>query len=108
MVLCDDFHGKVVLFYLYVGIGSHCGHQSALYLRSGIVCVVQDAKLRVSTLTVQVIGAVVFLVKVHAPAHQFFYLGRRIAHHLLNSSAVADVVARYHGVFNVLLEVVYK
>ena len=60
-----------------------------------------------SALAVQVEGAVFFLVEVDAPLYQFLYLAGCVAHHLLHSSAVADVVAGYHGVFDVFVEVVH-
>ena len=45
VVLGDDFHGEVVFLDRNVGIGTYGGHQSALYLRAGVVGVVQDAEL---------------------------------------------------------------
>ena len=67
---------------------------------------VQDAELRVAALAVQVEFAVLLTVEVDPPLHQFLNLCRGVAHHLLHGGTVADVVARYHRVVDVLVEVV--
>ena len=105
-MLGDYLHGEVVFLYLYVGAVAHGLHQPALYLGPGVVGVVQYAELRVAALAVQVVVAVGLLVEVYAPADQFLYLRRRVSHHLLYGAAVADVVAGYHRVLYVLIEVV--
>ena len=56
----------------------------------------------------QVEGAVVALVEVHAPADEFLYLGGRALHYLFHGGAVAYPVARNHCVLNVFLEVVHR
>ena len=72
-----------------------------------IVLVVQDAEFRVPALAVQVKTAVFLLVEVDAPMDKLLDLGGGVAHHFLHGGAVADPVARYHGVLDVLLEVVH-
>ena len=81
-------------------------HQSALYLGTRIVGMVEDTELGVSALTVQVEGAVFFAVEVDAPFYELLYLLRRHAHHLFHGLAVGDVVAGNHRVLDVLVEVV--
>ena len=107
MVLGDDLHGEVVLHDVDVGIVLHGLHQSALNLGTRVVGMVEDAELGVSALTVQVEGAVVFLVEVHAPLHELLYLLGCHAHHLLHGLAVGDVVAGDDGVGDMLVEGVY-
>lgn len=46
-------------------------------------------------------------VEVHAPVDELLDLFGGITHHLLHGGAVADPVAGYHGVFDVLVEVVH-
>ena len=106
VVLRDYLHGEVVLLHVDVGAGAHRSHKSALYLGARVVGVVQDAELGVSALAVQVELAVLLAVEVHAPFHELGNLLRRIAHHLLYGTAVADEVARYHRVFDMLVEIV--
>ena len=107
MVLCDDFHGKVVLLHLNVGTVAHCLHKSSLYFRSRIVGVVQNSEFRVPAFAVQVELSVLLLVEVHAPVHELLDLLGCVFHHLVHGCRVADIVAGYHGVLNVFLEVVH-
>ena len=60
-----------------------------------------------STLAMQVEVAIFLAVEVDAPLHQFLDLFRSHAHYLLYGLWVADVVASYHGVLDVFVEVVY-
>ena len=106
MVLRDYLHGEVVLLNVDVGARTHSRHQSALYLGARVVGVVQDAELGVSALAMQVELAVLLAVEVDAPLHELGNLLRRIAHHLLYGTTVADEVARYHRVFYMLVEIV--
>ena len=106
VVLCDDFHGEVVLQYLDVGVVAHGFHEAALYLCPRVVGMVQDAELRVSALTVKVELAVFLLVEIDTPLQQVADALRGIPHHLLHGCRVADVVARNHRVLNVLFEVI--
>ena len=65
---------------------------------------VEDAEFRVTALTVQIEGTVVFLVEVHTPFHQFLYLLGGFTNHLLYSFLVGDVIACDNGVGNVFVE----
>ena len=106
MVLRDDLHGKVIFLHLDIGIVTHSLHQSTLYLGSRIVGMVQDTELRVPALPVQVEGAVILLVEIHAPVHEFLNLFGSLRNHLLYSGRVADIVARNHRVLDMLVEVI--
>lgn len=106
VVLGDNLHGEVVLLNLYVGMRPDSSHQRTLYLSAGVVGVVQDTELRVPALTVQVIGAVALLVEIGTPAHKFLYLCRSVAYDLLHGLTVGDIVAGYHCVLDMFLEVV--
>ena len=108
VVLGDDFHGVVVGEDGDVGVTADGLDEAGLNLGAGVVLVVQDAELTVPPLLVQVEGAVVALVEVHAPADEFLYLGGRALHYLFHGGAVAYPVARNHCVLNVFLEVVYR
>ena len=105
-MLCDDFNSKVIFLNLDIGAVAYSLHQSALYLGTCIVGMMQYAEFRVSALAVQVELSVILAIKVDAPLHQFLYLLRSLAHHLLYGGTVGDVVAGYHGIFDVLVEIV--
>ncbi len=105
-MLSDYFHCKMVFLHLYVGTSPHGFHQSSLYFGSRIVGMVQYAELRVAALTVQIEFAFVITVEVNPPLHQLTYLTGGVAHHLLHGPPVADVVAGYHCIFYVLVEIV--
>ena len=68
----------------------------------------KDAELGVSALFMEVKVAVLLLVEVDSPAYQFLNLCRSTLDDFLYCSRVADVVARYHRVFNVLVKVVHR
>ena len=107
VVLRDDLYGKVVLQHVDIRILAHRSHQSALYLGARIVGMVQDAELGVTALAVQVKAAILFLVEVHAPLHQFLDGTRRIAYHLLHGLRIAQPVARHHRVVDVFLKIIH-
>ena len=106
VMLRDDLYGKVVLQYLDVGIAAYGFHESALYLGPCVVGMMEDAELGVSAFPVEVELAVLLLVEVDAPADEVANALRSVAHHLFHGCRVADVVARYHRVLDVLLEVI--
>mgnify|MGYP000699677751 CR=1 FL=1 len=68
---------------------------------------VKNAELGVSSLAVQVKFAFLVFVKIHSPLNQFFNLCGSFAHYFFYCATVADPVAGYHGVFDVLVEVVH-
>ena len=106
MVLGDNFYSKVVFLDVDIGIVAYSLHQSALYLCTSIVLVVQYAELRVSALAMQVKLTLVCLVKVHTPVHQFTYLFWGHFYYLFYSLWIADVIASNHCIFNMFLEVI--
>ena len=106
VVLRDDLHGKVVLQHIDERVIAYRGHQSALDLCTGIIGVVKDTELRVSALAVQIILSVGVLVEVHAPLHQFLYLFGCTAYHLLHGCRIANPVAGYHRVVDMLVEII--
>ena len=67
---------------------------------------VQYAELRVTSLAVQVKLTVGLSVEVDTPADQVLYLCGRHGYHLLHRLGVADVVAGYHSVLDMLLKVI--
>ncbi len=107
MVLGNDFNGEVVLPDVDVRARPDGLHQSALYLGTGVVGVVQYAELRVAALAVQVEVAALLAVEVDAPADQLLNLCRGVSDHLLHGGTVGDVVAGNDGVGNVLVKGVY-
>ena len=106
MMLGDNLHCEVVLSHHDIRIASHGSHQSALNLSTSIISMVQDTELRVSALTMQVKRTVFLAVEVDAPLHQFLDLFRSVSHHLLYCSAITDIVACYHRVFDMLVEII--
>ncbi len=69
---------------------------------------VQDTELGVTSLAVQVKLAVILAVEVDTPVDELFDLLGRHRHHLLHGLGVADVVTGYHGVFDMLFEIVFQ
>ena len=108
MVLGDDFHRKEICEYGDVRMLFYGFNQAVLYLRSGIVLVMQDAELRVSAFFMQVEFSVIFLVEVHSPFDKLVDLSGSVAYHLFHSFTVAYPVSGNHGVFNMLIEIVYR
>ena len=107
MVLCDDLHCEMVFLDGDIGIVSYGFHQSALYLSTRIIGMMQDTELTMSTLTMQIKRAIFFLVEVNAPLHQFFNLFGCHPYHLLYSSTVTDIVTSNDRIFDMLIEIVY-
>lgn len=107
MVLGDDFYGEMVLEDVDVGVVAYTVHQALLYLETGIVGMVEDAELAVASLTVKVERTVVAAVEIDTVFYQEPYLLRRTRDHLPDRFGVAEPVAGYHGVLDVLVEIVH-
>ena len=107
VVLGEDFHGKVVLIDVDIGVVLDRLDERHLYLVARVVGMVQDAELAMAALTVQVKLALLVLVKVHAPAEQFLNLCRGLGDNLLYCLGVAEPVARHHRVVDVLVKVIH-
>ena len=108
VVLRNDFHRKEIGKYGDVGVLLHGFNQAFLYLRTRIVLVVQDAEFRVSAFFVQVEFSVIFFVEIHSPFNEFTDLSGSIAHYLFYGCTVAYPVSGNHGVFDMLVEIVYR
>ena len=67
MVLGKDFHGKVVVKHVDVGVSLDGLDERHLDFMARVVGVVQDAELAVTALAVQVKVALLVLVEVDAP-----------------------------------------
>ena len=107
MVLSDDLNGKMILQNSDKRIISDCFHQSALNLGTGVVGMVQDAELGMTTLTMQIELTISFLVKINAPMNQLLDLLRRILHHLLYGLRITEPITGYHSVVNMLLKIIH-
>ena len=103
-MLRDNLDSEVVLLDVNIGIVANSLHQSTLNLGTRVVGMMQDAKLRVSALTMQVEVTIFLTVEVNPPPRQFLNLLRSHTHHLLNGFAVADEVASNNGIGNMLVE----
>src|SRR5690554_7319827 len=90
VVLGNDFHGNVVLEQANVGVVFNGLGEGALYLKSGVVFVVQYAVLGVAALAVQVKFAVLRLVEARTPVHQLLDLLRRFGHHHAHRIGVTE------------------
>jgi hypothetical protein len=106
VVLSNNLHSKVVFLDVDVRTGPDGFHQTTLYLSSRVVGMVKDAELGVTAFPVQVELSVILAVKVDTPLYELLYLLRSHAYHLLYGLPVTDVVAGYHRVLYVLVEVV--
>ena len=104
MVLGDDFYSKMVLLDVNIRIVAHSLHQPSLDFGACIVSVMQNAELRVSTLTVQVELTVFLAVEVDAPLDEFLNLFRSHTDHLFHSLSVTDKVAGNKGICNMLVK----
>ena len=89
-----------------VGMVLHCLHEPTLNFCSRVVGMVEDAELRMTAFAVEVELTIALLVEIDSPVDQFGDLLRCHTHHLFYGSAVGNVVARYHRVFDVLVEIV--
>src|SRR3712207_22613 len=92
--------------YLNIGIALYGFHQPTLYLRARVIGVMKNAKLRMTTLTVQVEGAIGLAIELHSPIGELTNLGRCHPDNLLHGLPVADEITGNHGVLNVFIEVV--
>ena len=106
MVLGNNLNGKVILFYVDVGIAAHSLHQSALNLGTSVISMVQNAELGVSSLSMKVEVAIAFLIEIHAPVNKFADLFWSHTYNLFYGLWIADVIASNHCVFYMFLEVV--
>ena len=104
MVLGDDLHSEMIFFHLDVWTVAHCLHQPALDLCTRVISMMQNTELGMSALTMQVEGAIVLLVEVHTPLHQFLDLCGCLTHHLLHGLAVRDIVACDDGIGDMFVE----
>ena len=108
MMLRDDFYGKMAVEYFDIGVRLYGSDKAFLYFGTCIVFVVQNAEFGVTAFFMEVEVSLIILVEVHSPVYQFFDLSGGLAHHFLHGGAVTDPVACNHGVFNVLVEVIYQ
>ncbi len=84
MMLRNDFNCKMVLKNLYIRIVADCLHQAALYLKAGVIGMMQDSEFRMSTLTMQIKRTVFLTIEIHTPLNQAAYSRRGVFHHLFN------------------------
>lgn len=106
MVLGDDLYGEMVFVYVDGGIGLNRLDEAFLDLEAGVVGMMEDAELRVSPLAVEVEGAVILAVEVHAPLYQLTDLLGSSGDHLPHRLGVGKEVAGNHRVVDMLVEVV--
>ena len=107
VVLREDFHGKVVLKHVDIGIGLDRLDERYLDLMARIVGMMQDAELAVTALAVQVKLAFLVPVKIHAPTQQFLNLAGRLGNHFLHRLGVVEPVTSNHRVMDVLIKVIH-
>ena len=67
MMLSNDFYRIEIAEYSNVGVFLDCFNQTGLNFCAGIVLVVEDAELRMSTFPMQIKFSVFFLVEVYSP-----------------------------------------
>ena len=106
MVLRKYLNGKVVVEDCNIGVIAQCAYERLLNLGAGIVGVMQDAKLGVTTLSVKVELAIGLFVKFNTPLYQLLNLRGRLAYNLLNGCPVANMVAGNHRILDVLVEII--
>ncbi len=100
------FYSEVVFVHIDVGASLHSLNKAFLYLEAGVVGVVQYAELAVTALAVKVERAVFAAVEVDTPLQQLPDLRGCLPHNFLYGLWVAEPVAGYHSVVDVLFEVV--
>ncbi len=106
MMLRDDLKGEMILIDVNLGIGFHGFHQAGLYLRAGVVGMMQDAEFRVSAFAMKVECAVVFLVEIHSPSYQLFNLRRGIPDNFFHCLLLGKPIARHHCVVDMLFKII--
>ena len=74
MVLSQNFNGKVMFKNFDFGMRFYLTYKAFLNLKTGVILVMKNAMLRVSTLTMKVEKTVLILIKVHAPVEQLLNL----------------------------------
>ena len=107
-MLGDDLHGKMMFEHFDEGVITHCRHQPSLNLCTRIIGMVENTKLRVPTLAVQVKCPIFFLIEVDAPVHQLGNTPRRILHHLFHSCRITQPIPGNHGVVYMLVEIIHQ
>ena len=107
MMLRDDLYGEMILQHFDIGVIAHRSHQTALDLKSRVVRMVQNSELRVSAFPMQVKRAILFLVEVNTPMHQFFDSLRGVLNHLFHCGRVTQPVTRYHRIVDMFLKIVH-
>ena len=108
MMLGDNLHRIIIREYVDVRMLVHRPDQTGLDFRARIVGMMQNTKLGMTTLAMQVELAILFLVKLHAPVNKRLYLRRRLAYHFLHGRPVANPIAGDHRILDMLLEVVHS
>ena len=107
VVLGDDVDGELVFLHLDVGVVVDGLQQSSFYLLAGVVFVVKDAELRVTTFAMQVeAAAALFHVEVDTILYQLGDAFRCLADGHLHNLAVAYPVTGNESVLYVLVEAV--
>ena len=106
-MLCYYLDSEVSFIYVDVLVGFHGLYEALLYFGTGIVFMMQNTKFGVAPFAMQIKVAVFVFVEVYTPVNKSFYLLRRAFDHLFHSLSVAKEVARYHGVFDMLVKIVY-
>ena len=107
MMLSDNLYCKMIFLDIDIRTVAHSLHQTALDFCTRIICMMKDAELAVTALTVEVELAVLLLIEVDAPLHELLDLLRCHGDNLLHSFIIADIITSNHCILYVLVEVIH-
>ena len=107
MVLRNNFHSKMMLQHVYKRICAYGGHKSTLNLCTRIIGMVENAELRMSSFTMQVKRAILFLIEINAPIYQFLYPSRSIFYYLFYGRRITQPITGHHRVMDMFLKIIH-
>ena len=80
--------------------------QCALYGVASVVGMMEDAEFGMSSFAMQVVFAIIILVKIYAPFHKLTNLFGGFGDDKFHGLRVGEPVARYHRVVDMFLEII--
>ena len=107
VVLGDNLYCKMIFLDIDVRAVAYSLHQTALDFSTRIICMMKNAELAMSALTMKIELAVLLLVEVDTPFHELLDLLRCHGDNLLHCLIIADIVTSNHRILYVLVEVIH-
>ena len=83
-------------------------NQAVLNFGAGIIFMVQDTKLRMTSFSVKIELSFFVFIEVYTPTDQFLYLCGSFTYDFFYSGTVTDPVTGNHCIFNMFFKIVYQ